>query len=268
MLLWQNVLVDRMVSRLNFCFWGSLHHGEGGVVAGDSGEVVLQHGQGAGQRHVATAAEQRHAWEAEDGGHQRGVGHPAQTFDAALEASCRGRQRGWDGLFNRLIRQTTKIQAISFLFKAHKVAKCPTANKCLLWTQPKQRDETTPTRRLIKRLSRLRWWNSPQHPLAFCPPPFNWRPCAENLRRMFVVFTLVSPRRQERSSTPPCQACRAPNHSVLHSRCALTLSSARSAEYYMWNCATCSHHAPKISPFWLLEGLDKTSTKMNDGAGF
>lgn len=70
-----------------------LHHGEGGVVAGDPGEMVLQHGQGAGQRHVAAAAEQSHAWEAEDGGHKGGVGHPAQTLDAALEASCRGRQR-------------------------------------------------------------------------------------------------------------------------------------------------------------------------------
>lgn len=74
----------------------NLHHGEGGMVAGDAGEVVLQHGQGAGQRHVAAAAEQSHAWEAEDGGHQGGVGHPAQTLDAALEASCRrrGREQG------------------------------------------------------------------------------------------------------------------------------------------------------------------------------
>lgn len=70
-----------------------LHHGEGGVVAGDPGEVVLQHGQGAGERHVAAAAEQGHTWEAQDGGHQGGVGHPAQTLDAALEASCRGRWR-------------------------------------------------------------------------------------------------------------------------------------------------------------------------------
>ncbi len=63
------------------------------MVAGDLGEVVLQHGQGAGKRHVAAAAEQGHAREAEDGGHQGGVGHAAQTLDAALEASCRGRQR-------------------------------------------------------------------------------------------------------------------------------------------------------------------------------
>lgn len=71
----------------------SLHQGEGGVVAADPGEVVLQHGQGAGQRHVAASAEQSHAREAEDGGHQGRVGHPAQTLDAALEASCRGRRR-------------------------------------------------------------------------------------------------------------------------------------------------------------------------------
>lgn len=35
----------------------NLHQGEGGVVRRDPGEVVLQHGQGAGQRHVAAAAE-------------------------------------------------------------------------------------------------------------------------------------------------------------------------------------------------------------------
>ena len=40
---------------------GDLHQGEGGVVGGHPGEVVLQHGQGAGQRHVAAAAEQGHA---------------------------------------------------------------------------------------------------------------------------------------------------------------------------------------------------------------
>lgn len=73
-----------------------LHHGEGGMVGGDPGEMVLQHGQGAGQRHMAAATEQSHAWEAEDGGHQGGVGHPAQTLDAAFEASCRGRQKEED----------------------------------------------------------------------------------------------------------------------------------------------------------------------------
>lgn len=70
-----------------------LHHSEGGVVARYPGEVILQHGQSPSQRYVATSAEQSHTYEAEDGGHQRGIGHPAQTLDAALEASYRGRQR-------------------------------------------------------------------------------------------------------------------------------------------------------------------------------
>lgn len=35
----------------------NLHQGEGGVVRCDPGEVVLQHGQGAGERNVAAAAE-------------------------------------------------------------------------------------------------------------------------------------------------------------------------------------------------------------------
>lgn len=77
---------------------GDLHGGEGGMVGGDRGEVVLQHGEGAGQRHVTTAAEQSHTAEAEDGGHQRGVGHPPQTLDAALEASYRGGQRAGSGV--------------------------------------------------------------------------------------------------------------------------------------------------------------------------
>ena len=55
----------------------NLHQGQGGVVRGFLGEVVLQHGQGARQSHVTAAAEQRHAGEAQDGGHQRGVGHAA-----------------------------------------------------------------------------------------------------------------------------------------------------------------------------------------------
>lgn len=69
------------------------------MVAADLGEVVLQHGQGAGQRHMAAAAEQSHAGEAEDGGHQGGIRHPTQTLDAALEASCRGRQKAQDQYF-------------------------------------------------------------------------------------------------------------------------------------------------------------------------
>ena len=71
----------------------NLHQGQGGVVRGDTREVVLQHGQGARQSHVTTATEERHAGEAQDGGHQRGVGNATQTLDAALEASYRGRQR-------------------------------------------------------------------------------------------------------------------------------------------------------------------------------
>ena len=65
-----------------------LHNGESGVVAGHSGEMVLQHGQGAGQGHMATPAEQSHPREAEDGGYQGSVGHSAQTLDAALKAAC------------------------------------------------------------------------------------------------------------------------------------------------------------------------------------
>lgn len=73
-----------------------LHHSEGGVVARYPGEVVLHHGQGPSQRYVATSAEQGHTYEAEDGGHQRGIGHPTQTLDAALEASYRGGEKDRD----------------------------------------------------------------------------------------------------------------------------------------------------------------------------
>lgn len=72
--------IDDVLKNLN-------HHSEGGVVARYPGEVILQHGMSPSQRYVATSAEQSHAYEAEDGGHQRGIGHPAQTLDAALEAS-------------------------------------------------------------------------------------------------------------------------------------------------------------------------------------
>ena len=69
------------------------HISQHGVVAGDRREVLLQDGHGAGERHMSTAAEQRHAGEAEDGGHQRRIRHPSQTLDAALEATCRGERR-------------------------------------------------------------------------------------------------------------------------------------------------------------------------------
>ena len=70
------------------------HVGQQGVAAGHGAEVGLQEADGAGQRHVSAAAEQRHAREAQDGGHQRGVRDPAQALDAALEAACRGRHQG------------------------------------------------------------------------------------------------------------------------------------------------------------------------------
>lgn len=55
----KNGVQTAVLCRLNHTV--NLHHGEGGMVAGDPREVVLQHGQGAGQRHVAAAAEQSHA---------------------------------------------------------------------------------------------------------------------------------------------------------------------------------------------------------------
>lgn len=58
-----------------------------GMVTGVGGEVLLQDGHGARQGHMPTAAEQGHPREAEDGGHQGGVGDSSQTLDAALEAA-------------------------------------------------------------------------------------------------------------------------------------------------------------------------------------
>lgn len=57
------------------------------MVTGVGGEVLLQDGHGARQGHMPTAAEQGHPREAEDGGHQGGVGDSSQTLDAALEAA-------------------------------------------------------------------------------------------------------------------------------------------------------------------------------------
>lgn len=57
------------------------------MVAGVGGEVLLQDRHGARQSHVPTAAEQGDPREAEDGGHQRGVGDSAQTLDAAFKAA-------------------------------------------------------------------------------------------------------------------------------------------------------------------------------------
>ncbi len=64
------------------------HVGQHGVVCGDLGEVVLQDGEGSCQSDVSAAAEERHAGEAQDGGHQRCVRHAAQTFNTALKTTC------------------------------------------------------------------------------------------------------------------------------------------------------------------------------------
>lgn len=63
------------------------HVTESGMIGCDAGEMVLQHPHGARQCHMPTAAEQSHAWEAQDGGHQRSIRHTAQTFDAAVQAT-------------------------------------------------------------------------------------------------------------------------------------------------------------------------------------
>lgn len=51
---------------------------------------MFQDGDSASERHVAAAAEEGHTREAQDGGHQGGVGDATQAFDAALKATCRG----------------------------------------------------------------------------------------------------------------------------------------------------------------------------------
>ena len=63
------------------------------MITGDLGEVVLQDGDGACKGHMSTATEQGHPREAQDGGHQRCIRDPAQTLDAALEATCRNTHR-------------------------------------------------------------------------------------------------------------------------------------------------------------------------------
>lgn len=57
--------------------WRHLHVSQHGVVAGDPGEVSFQDGDGAGQSHVATPAEQGDTREAENCRHQRCVRNPA-----------------------------------------------------------------------------------------------------------------------------------------------------------------------------------------------
>lgn len=63
------------------------------MVAGDLGEVVLQDGDGAGEGHVSAATEEGHSGEAQDGGHQRGIGDAAQTLDTTLKTTCRYTQQ-------------------------------------------------------------------------------------------------------------------------------------------------------------------------------
>lgn len=70
--------------------------GKHGMVASDLGEVVLQNGDGASEGHMATATEEGHPGEAEDGSHQRGVGDTTQTLDTALKTTffCPGSALG------------------------------------------------------------------------------------------------------------------------------------------------------------------------------
>lgn len=71
------------------CLKGSryLHLTQQGVVAGVGGEVLLKDRHSACESHVSTATEQGDPREAEDGGHQRGIGDSSQTLDAAFEAA-------------------------------------------------------------------------------------------------------------------------------------------------------------------------------------
>lgn len=57
------------------------------MVPGVGGEVLLENRHSACESHMSTATEQSHPGEAEDGGHQRGVGDSSQTLDAAFEAT-------------------------------------------------------------------------------------------------------------------------------------------------------------------------------------
>ena len=60
--------------------------------AADHLKVVLEDGHGAGQRLVATAAEQRHARVEQHGGDQRRVGDTPQTPHAALQTPYNTRE--------------------------------------------------------------------------------------------------------------------------------------------------------------------------------
>lgn len=64
-----------------------LHITQHGMVPDVGGEVLLKNRHSACKSHMSTATEQSHPREAEDGGHQRGVGDSSQTLDAAFEAT-------------------------------------------------------------------------------------------------------------------------------------------------------------------------------------
>lgn len=64
-----------------------LHLTQQGVVTGVGGEVLLKNRHGARESHMPTATEQGDSGEAEDGGHQRGIGDSSQTLDATFEAA-------------------------------------------------------------------------------------------------------------------------------------------------------------------------------------
>lgn len=66
---------------------GYLHLTQQGVVTGVGGEVLLKNRHRARQGHMPAATEQGDPGEAEDGGHQGGVGDPSQTLDAAFKAA-------------------------------------------------------------------------------------------------------------------------------------------------------------------------------------
>lgn len=74
---------------LNIFLQGSryLHLTQQSMVTGVGREVLLKNRHGAREGHVPTATEQGDPGEAEDGGHQRGIGDSSQTLDAAFKAA-------------------------------------------------------------------------------------------------------------------------------------------------------------------------------------
>lgn len=57
------------------------------MVTSVGGEVLFKNRHGARESHMSAATEQGDSREAEDGGHQRGIGDSSQTLDAAFEAA-------------------------------------------------------------------------------------------------------------------------------------------------------------------------------------